>query len=360
MPDLFLAKKLPVHKTKIEPAHESIPPLALETVEQPVQETEHVSIFHLVHAVQEMVHGIGALTGKVDMLVNDVLKSRNFIDNPTLIGATIGYTVDYQGRKFLFAYSSSAITLVATDGTTKTVAAHQWTNISYPRGTVLTVQGGSDSTPALVMIRACDDLLDISLSATISQVAANINQVNGTALSPSNPLIDSDQIKQAILAGNGFFTTTGNIATGAANAFVALQLIANNISKSILLFSILIGNGTGLETDGRILLSNTATADAGLTTDLLGTGAVGNMSTGGGASSLTSVKCSPAATTETTGLVGTNFTDWVATANQNFEVLAPIKVIYIPKNTAGSIEIAQKKSTSGNAAIISAFWLELP
>lgn len=199
-----------------------------------------------------------------------------------------------------------------------------------------------------------------------NNIAANPN--GQTTSANSQPVvIASDQspiplqqfVQYETQLGNAYMATTGNIATGAANAFVAIQMTGNNISKSILLYSIVIGNGSGLETDGRILTLNAATVDANLTTNLL-TSNVGNNMIGGGASSLTTLACSPAGTTQTTGLVGNNFTDWLSTANTMFDVFQGGKFIYAPKLTTWSIEIAQKKTTSTNAAMISIFWLELP
>lgn len=159
MPEPMAMKRVLQKRGHAQPIQQSIPTPALEVPEEPAQETEHVSIFHLVCAVQEMVHALGVLINKVDALVIDNAKQRNFVDTPVQIGATIGYTVNYLDRKFLFVYSTAGVTLLATDGSTKTVAAHTWVNISYPRGTILLIQGGSDVTPALLTVRACDFML---------------------------------------------------------------------------------------------------------------------------------------------------------------------------------------------------------
>lgn len=162
-------------------------------------------------------------------------------------------------------------------------------------------------------------------------------------------------VQYQIMAGHGFMATTGYLAVGANNAFVALQMAANSISKNVLVYSILIGNGAGLETDGRIYMANVATADTNLTTTLTAGNMQANSAT---TSALTTLACSPANTTQTSGFVGTNSTTWLATANTQLELLAPSKFLFIAKSSAGSIEIAQKKSTSTNSALISVFWVE--
>lgn len=231
MPEPMTFKKLIQARGKSEAVQQSIPTPALEAPEQPAQETEHVSIFHLVHAMEDMLHGLGALTSQVHALVQDNAKSRNFVDTPINIGATLGYTVGYLDRKYLFIYSASALTLAASDGTTKAVPAHTWVNISYPRGTILTIQGGSDTNPTMVVIRACDLLADVGVF--------NLAQVNGAALSATNPVIDADQIRALIMAGQGFDVTTGLISSSTnANLYGGLEIFANTITKNIFIYFI--------------------------------------------------------------------------------------------------------------------------
>jgi hypothetical protein len=158
MPEPLSYKQTHVnHEGMTQAVNQSIPTKALEVNERPT--LEDASIFHLVRNIEQLIKGIEFLGERVDALVRDNEKQRNFVDTPTAIGLTIGYTVAYHDRKFLFIYSAPGLTLVANNGTTKTVAASTWVNISYPRGTILTVQSGSDVTPSLVTIRACDFLL---------------------------------------------------------------------------------------------------------------------------------------------------------------------------------------------------------
>lgn len=120
--------------------------------EQPAEE----SFFHPVRAINDIINAIGALTQQVSLLVKDLQRERTFVDRPAQIGATISYTVDYLERKYLYALASANLTLVPSTGGTLALTANKWTQISLPRGTTIVVQGGSDSAPAVVQIRACD------------------------------------------------------------------------------------------------------------------------------------------------------------------------------------------------------------
>lgn len=120
--------------------------------ERPAEE----SIFHPVKAINDTLDAIQALTQQVSLLVKDIQRERTFVDRPVQVGATIQYTVDYLERKYLYVLASSALTLVPSTGGTLALTANKWTQLSLPRGTTVTVQGGSDSAPAVIQIRACD------------------------------------------------------------------------------------------------------------------------------------------------------------------------------------------------------------
>lgn len=122
----------------------------------PLPEQPEESIFHPVKAVEDLLSAIYALNAQVQLLVLDNQRKRTFQDRSVQIGLTIAYTVDYQERAFLYLLSGAAITLNLSSGGTLAVLANTWTNISFPRGVQLTVQGGSDASPNVVVIRACD------------------------------------------------------------------------------------------------------------------------------------------------------------------------------------------------------------
>jgi len=115
------------------------------------------SIFHPVKAVEDIIRAVNRLYSQLDLLVKENERQRTFKDVPVQIGsAYISYALDYQERKYLYALAGSALTLVPSTGGTIALTANVWSSISLPRGTTLTVQGGSDAAPATVWIRACD------------------------------------------------------------------------------------------------------------------------------------------------------------------------------------------------------------
>ena len=119
--------------------------------------TSGESIFHPVRAVEDLLRAINRVTEAVSLLNKENERQRTFKDVPVQIGgAYLNYALDYQERKYLYALSGSALTLVPSTGGTIVLTANQWSSISLPRGTSLLVQGGSDVAPATVWIRACD------------------------------------------------------------------------------------------------------------------------------------------------------------------------------------------------------------
>lgn len=120
--------------------------------ERPAEE----SIFHPVRAINDIIDAIQTLTQQVNLLVKDTVRERTFVDRAVGIGATIQYTVDFLERKYLYALSGAAVTLNISTGGTLALTANTWMNISFSRGTTITVSGGSDAAPTVVYIRACD------------------------------------------------------------------------------------------------------------------------------------------------------------------------------------------------------------
>lgn len=115
------------------------------------------SIFHPVKAVEDILAAVNRITTAVSLLNKENERQRTFNDTSVQIGgAFLSYTLDYKERKYLYALAGSALTLVPSTGGTIALTANVWSSISLPRGTTLTVQGGSDAAPATVWVRACD------------------------------------------------------------------------------------------------------------------------------------------------------------------------------------------------------------
>lgn len=160
-----------------------------QTYDQPVEiDRQKEDIFHPVKAIEDIIAALNMATEQINMLVKQMVRERVFNDLPTYIGSTVGYIVDYGEYKYLYVLCASAITLNGSNGTTIAVTANQWVNINLPRGTVLTVSGGSDVSPTYVWVRRCDVPLPGFIVASVSNTAS-VSLAVGSALSayPSNP-----------------------------------------------------------------------------------------------------------------------------------------------------------------------------
>ena len=119
----------------------------------------HEDIFHPVKAISDILCAISGLTSQLDLLLKQMVLERTFTDEPASLGATVAYTVDYHERKYLYALVWSATTLQAPGGTIA-LTPGKWSNVSFPRGTQLTIQGGSDASPVVITFRHCDVIMN--------------------------------------------------------------------------------------------------------------------------------------------------------------------------------------------------------
>ena len=117
--------------------------------------------FH-VHGLDALVVEMAFLNDKMKALLDDLYKSRMFVDNWYPISANVGYEVDYKDHKLLYLYSLPGVTLVV-EGVTITVPPNAWTSISLHRGAKIYAQNVADSAPTTVLVRACDELQDSAM-----------------------------------------------------------------------------------------------------------------------------------------------------------------------------------------------------
>ena len=163
MPELILSKEqqdqAAARPAVLSHAMPSAPTAAFDNVQ--TAPPPHEEFYHPVKAIEDIIAAVNKLSGKMDLLLNQMLKERTFVDTPFPIGATIGYTADYHERKYIYAYALSGTpTLVLSTGGTVALTAGSWKNISPPRGATITLQGGSDSAPTVVLFRACDVIMN--------------------------------------------------------------------------------------------------------------------------------------------------------------------------------------------------------
>jgi hypothetical protein len=157
MPELLTSKEQQIAE-RGHPAvigkNQSIPTSGYNYVE--LKEIEHESILHPVKAVTDIISAINENTAVLRLLLQKMTKETTFVDRQVGVGATVGYSVEYHERRFVYVYAFNNVILSYSTGGNITVAAGTWTNLSPVRGTVITISGGSDSAPQPLVFRACD------------------------------------------------------------------------------------------------------------------------------------------------------------------------------------------------------------
>lgn len=198
-------------------------------------ETERVGIERLQDAVNNQVvthdtdapahlHHTLALNRMSDRLerfitmqqkfLDDLYKGRTFVDYVYQVSAHIAIELDYKQRKYVFAYSATAITLSGDDGSTVVLTANAWTNISLRRGLHLVANAINDATPAVILFRATDELmaLQTGIVGTV-QLGTGGNVIGTVNLNAGGNVI-------------------GVIRTSTNNGVVAPAVAANTIIKA--------------------------------------------------------------------------------------------------------------------------------
>lgn len=155
MPELLNEKAVQAQNQRIQSyGLPSAPAYSFDVPDMQPQAEE--SFFHPVKAINDIVNAINNLASEVSLLVKDMKQERTFIDRTVQIGLTVAYAVDYLEHKYVYILANSALTLVPSTGGTIALTANKWQQLSLPRGTLITVQGGSDAAPAVCIVRACD------------------------------------------------------------------------------------------------------------------------------------------------------------------------------------------------------------
>lgn len=96
------------------------------------------------------------------------------IDQYYAVSATQGFFLDFKGRRHLYLFSPSALTLVLPDiGGTLSITANTWNEISYHPGLQIFATSAT-TTPVLVLVRATDETLD-----SIQAISGAVTSVDG-------------------------------------------------------------------------------------------------------------------------------------------------------------------------------------
>lgn len=143
------------------------------------------SLIHPIKLIKDHIETQQRVIEKLQEIVNDNLLRRSFVDTPISIGNTVNWFIDYQRHLYVYIYSNTGFTLVASNGATKSIVSNRWVDVSFPRGTLITAQGISDSEPITCMLRACDVPME-NLTGLASNVFKTIKNVALTAGTPIN------------------------------------------------------------------------------------------------------------------------------------------------------------------------------
>ncbi len=147
---------------------------------------------------------------------------RPYIDQTYAVSQSQGFFLDYKDRKHLYIFSATALTLTIGTIGTLNVAANTWTDISFPPNLQIFATG--QVTAVLVLVRATDETINGASNGADTNV--NLNQVNGAALSPTNPV----PVSQGQSA-------TGTPTSVAGNAAAVALLAANTNRKAAYIFN---------------------------------------------------------------------------------------------------------------------------
>ncbi len=170
--------------------------------------------------------------------------------------------------------------------------------------------------------------------------------------------LTTDQVRAYVAAGQAFRATTGQVATGGANAWIGLQLVANNPALNIIVYNILVWCNAS-SSDVRLYQNPGSTlTDGGLTTNLLA--GIQNQNLGSATTSLLSaLNGSPASTTQATPAnAGTYVLGGGVSGNSSLYLLQNGSQVWLPKGKQSTLGIYLIEGTSGNKAGISIEWVE--
>ncbi len=167
----------------------------------------------------------------------------------------------------------------------------------------------------------------------------------------------TDFIRYHILKGHGYRVTTGQIATGGANAWIGAQGVANNLSVNVLIYNILVSVNASTSDVRLYQNAGSISTDAGLTSNLLTS--ILNQKIVGAASALSTLNGSAAGTTQANpSNAGTLVGDMAVVGNSTLNVLSNGSLLWLPKSTQNTFGIYAIEGTSGNKVSITIEWIE--
>ncbi|SRR5579871_467258 len=290
-----------------------------------------------------LLKGFSKVETELSDLVNELKIERLPLDRPFSISQNVPYVVDYRQRKRLYLLCQQPLTLVIGGNQIPTVPGY-WTPISLQTGAQIYALGVSDAAPMPVIVRACDTPM-LEQALTLDQNFSGVQ-------------VTEDLIRYMISQGKAFRVATGQVATGAANAWIGLQGVTNNLPVNVIIYNIMV-SANASTSDVRLYQNpGTTIVDPGLTQNLLSS--IANQKTGAGSSSqLSALNGSPAATTQANPVnAGNIVADEAVVGNSTLNVLTNGSLLWLPKGAQNTFGVYAIQGTSGNKISITLEWIE--
>ncbi len=127
---------------------------------------------HLIpsHSIGYLTHEIELLNKNFKKLLDENYRRRTFVDMPVVVSANTSFILDYSQRLNLYIFSpQKTILLSISDGSSITVYPDTWTNLSGPRGGIVTAPQISDAQPVWLTLRAVDELFSDYVTTPVIQ-----------------------------------------------------------------------------------------------------------------------------------------------------------------------------------------------
>lgn len=293
---------------------------------------------------------------------------REPIDTVVPIGTNRPYFLDYKDRKYVYAYSSTALTLTLEDIGTVSITANQWTNICFPEG--LRMYAVGKSVPVVILVRCTDELYSfdsqLGVAFPSSEIitlsgsqAINLARSGGVSIDANHPLASQTYLQNiTITLAQSLMATAGNIATATNGNLIPCALSLFNpatTNVAALVYSIQTAADTGFAGVNNI---NKTTTDPSGTTGYTNTSiTVTNMDFDNATGSQLSFCASPNGVTASPTQVGTDIEAYGIAKGIN-ELISEGGEILVTPGTG--LAIYSHVNTLGDAFPCTVKWVEYP
>jgi hypothetical protein len=188
-----------------------------------------------------------ALLESIDTGIKHLVSQLGDLDQTVLLSSTQPWLLDYKHRRYVYGYSSVALTLTVEDIGTVSVAANSWTNLGFQEN--MRIYASGQAGTVAIFVRCTNNSISTGGGAV---TIANVNPNGQTIMSNSSPTtLASDQtgigtaakpnvvdatIQNAIRNGQGFYASTDRYTSSATNNAIGIYN-PNASGKTIIVFS---------------------------------------------------------------------------------------------------------------------------